>query len=114
MNQKELFDNEHEFFIRKINELDDFLYESQNSHLKREAGRQFDHLEMIFIIGSQSVLPWQKGAGKLLVLLRMCLKVKKILFASGFAMQCLMFLAASNMQTVILFKIKISIINSEN
>ena len=56
--------------------------------------------------------PWSNGAKKvylnynivkLLILLRMCLRVKKILFACSFGMQALVYLSASNFEKVFLF-----------
>lgn len=38
----------------------------------------------------------------------MCLRVKKLLFASGFAMQALVYLSASNIERVIILLIKLA------
>ena len=56
----------------------------------------FDHLDFVFIDGDANMLPWLDRSRKFLALLRMCKKTKKLLFASGFAMQMLVFLCATN------------------
>ncbi|EGR31050.1 hypothetical protein IMG5_118860 [Ichthyophthirius multifiliis] len=96
--QKELVDTETEFFIRDKNNLDDYLYEIESSYLKKEAANNFDQLDMIFIIGDANVRPWSIQMRKILTLLRMCLKVKKYLYTSSWAMQALIFLCASNIE----------------
>lgn len=58
---------------------------------------------MIFISGQGSTLPWSPQMEKILVLLRMCLKVNKYLFACGSAMLSLVFLSASNFDRTVYF-----------
>ncbi|KAL4442225.1 hypothetical protein ABPG74_009243 [Tetrahymena malaccensis] len=96
--QKELVDTETEFFIRDKNNLDDYLYEIESSHLKKEAANNFDQLDMVFVIGDTNVRPWSPSMRKIITLMRMCLRVKKYLFASAWGMQALVFLSASNME----------------
>lgn len=58
---------------------------------------------MIFVSGCGSTLPWSVHMERVLVLLRMCLKVNKYLFASGSAMLGLVFLSASNFDRTVYF-----------
>ncbi|CAD8196616.1 unnamed protein product [Paramecium octaurelia] len=94
--QKELIDTENEFYVRNRDTIEDFLYEVESSYVKKEAALKFDQLDVIFIIGDCHTRPWAAHMTKILVLLRMCLRVQKLLFASGFAMQALVYLSASN------------------
>ena len=64
--QKELVDTETEFFLRDRDNLDDFLYEVETSNLKREAGNNFDQLDMIFVTGDANVRPWSKSMRKVI------------------------------------------------
>ncbi|CAD8121629.1 unnamed protein product [Paramecium sonneborni] len=96
--QKELIDTENEFYVRNRDTIEDFLYEVESSYVKKEAALKFDQLDVIFIIGDCHTRPWAGHMAKILVLLRMCLRVQKLLFASGFAMQALVYLSASNIE----------------
>ncbi|CAD8200712.1 unnamed protein product [Paramecium pentaurelia] len=96
--QKELIDTENEFYVRNRDTIEDFLYEVESSYVKKEAAQKFDQLDVIFIIGDCHTRPWAVHMAKILVLLRMSLRVQKLLFASGFAMQALVYLSASNIE----------------
>lgn len=50
----------------------------------------------MFIDGDPNLLSWSKKAEKFLILVRMCKRTKKILFACTFAMQMLVYICASN------------------
>ena len=82
--------------------LDLYLCELNTGYLSSESekvvSRQlFDVLDFVFLDGDDSLLPWLEKTRKYLILLRMCKKTKKILFASGFALQILVFLCATNL-----------------
>ena len=64
MDQKEIYDSELEFIIRNKDEIDEYLYEFNSSHMKRENGSNFDHTDIIFVIGSSGLLPWFPAAQK--------------------------------------------------
>ena len=64
MDQKEIYDSELEFIIRNKDEIDEYLYEFNSAHMKRENGSTFDHTDIIFVIGSSGLLPWFPGAQK--------------------------------------------------
>lgn len=53
---------------------------------------------MVFITGDTNVRPWAKSMRKILTLMRMCLRVKKFLYACSWGMQALIFLCASNFE----------------
>lgn len=54
---------------------------------------------MIFVTGSIHVLPWNPSAQKLLILLRMCIKTNKKVFASSLGFFCLVFLSATDIKS---------------
>lgn len=93
-----MIDTENEFYVRNRDTVEDFLFEVESSHVRREAALKFDQLDLIFIIGDSFTRPWTPRMIKILILLRMCLRVRKLLFASGFAMQALVYLSASNIE----------------
>ena len=120
--QKEFIDIETEYITREKDNLDDFLYEPDSGYAKVESGKLFDHLDMIFICGDPYLLPWHHSAQKvffffinilnylpnfiffqLVLLIRMCLRVNKIVFLSSFAMRGLIFLCATNFEKVHIF-----------
>ena len=51
----------------------------------------------MFVDGDANMLPWFERAHKFLILIRMCKKTRKLLFASSFAMQIFVFLCATNL-----------------
>lgn len=97
-NQKIDIDAETEFYIRNSNEIEDILYEQTSGFLKKSNGVIFDSFDMIFITGSPKILPWDPKFMHILVLLRMCLKTRKMLFACGAAFLGLVFLCATNLE----------------
>jgi hypothetical protein len=96
LEQNELVDTETEFIIRDATSVIEFLYEIPSSWVNQNAIKAFNNFDMVFVSGCGTILPWSPFMERVLVLLRMCLRVKKCLFASGSAMQCLVFLSASN------------------
>lgn len=60
MEQTIIIDMDTEFVIRKVNELDDVLYESTSTSIKTSSGRNFDNFDMIFIAGDPYLRPWSK------------------------------------------------------
>lgn len=91
-----MLDTETEFIIRDATSIMEFLYEIPSSWVNQHAIKAFNHFDMVFISGCGTILPWSPYMERILVLLRMCLRVKKYMFASGSAMQGLVFLSASN------------------
>lgn len=96
--QKQLIDTETEFFIRDKQNVEDFLYEVEGSYLKKQAANNFDQVDIVFLTGDANVRPWSPSMQKILSLVRMCLRVRKHLFASSWGFQALIFLCASNIQ----------------
>jgi len=76
--------------------VDRYLYEMNSGFSSRDSEKLFDHLDMIFIDGDATILPWFPKARKFLIMLRMCKKTGKVLFACSFAMQMFVFLCATN------------------
>ncbi|CAD8203085.1 unnamed protein product [Paramecium pentaurelia] len=108
LSKKEMIDTEIDFIIRDRDSIDDLLYEIDSSFVRVECGKMFDSIDIIFFEGDANLRPWSPNAYKYLIFLRMCLRSNKILFASSFAMQGLVFLIASNVEC------QISVINGLN
>lgn len=53
-----MVDTEIEFFERDLQNLDDFLYEINSNHAKKESAKNFDMMDMIMIIGDAAIKPW--------------------------------------------------------
>jgi len=77
--------------------LDIYLSEMNTGYLNTDSEKLFDHLDFVFIDGDENILPWYEKGRKFLILIRMCKKTRKLLFASGFAMQMMVFLCATNL-----------------
>ena len=93
-----LMDTETEFISRDISDIDDLLYEQSSSYLRKESALFFDTIDMIFINGDPMIIPWGKRTETLNVLLRMCIKTEKIVFASGLGFFCLVMLCATDVE----------------
>ncbi|CDW75232.1 UNKNOWN [Stylonychia lemnae] len=76
-----------EVVIRDRNNLDDYLYQPNTL---------FDYIDIVFVDGDGSLLPWQKKCDKLSRLFKMCKITNKCLFAAGFGMQMLIYFCATN------------------
>lgn len=74
------------------------LYEQATGYLNKEAGMFFNNFDMIFVSGSVKIMPWSKRAQKLLILMRMCLKTNKNVFACGLGYFTLAYLSATNLK----------------
>jgi hypothetical protein len=85
-----------EFEVVDAFTIDRYLYESNSGFSSRDSEKLFDHLDMIFMDGDATILPWFPKARKFLIMLRMCKKTGKVLFACSFAMQMFVFLCATN------------------
>lgn len=59
-----MVDTEIEFYIRTKDSLDDMLYEVDSSFVKRESGKQFDSIDIIFFEGDANLRPWSDNANK--------------------------------------------------
>lgn len=75
--------------------IDTFLHESNSGFSAKDSEKLFDHIDMVFIDGDSSILPWFPKARKFLILLRMCKRTGKVMFACSFAMQMFTFLCAT-------------------
>ena len=95
---KYLMDIETEFISRDMEDLDDLLYEQSSSYLRRESALFFDSIDLIFVSGDPSIIPWGKKIESLNVLLRMCIKTEKPVFASGVGFFSLVMLCATDIE----------------
>jgi len=95
---KSLMDTETEFITRDVTDLEDMLYEQSSCHLKKESALYFDTLDMIFINGDPRIAPWGRRVEQLLILLRMCIKTNKPVFATGLGFFCLVMLCATDIE----------------
>ena len=93
--QKCFSHDEVEFHVVDYNSLDTFLHETSSGYAAKDAEKLFDHVDMVFIDGDATILPWFPRARKFLILLRMCKRTGKVLFACSFAMQMFTFLCAT-------------------
>ena len=96
LRQQNLMDTETEFVIRDMTDIEDLLYEQSTSHLKKDSAMFFDTIDIIFINGESKILPWGKRTENINVLLRMCMKTNKMVFANGLGFYCLMMLCATD------------------
>lgn len=81
--------------------IDQFLFETNSGFGSKDSEKLFDHLDMVFIDGDPNILPWFSKARKVsatqfLILIRMCKRTGKVMFASSFAMQMFTFLCSTN------------------
>ncbi|CAG9318747.1 unnamed protein product [Blepharisma stoltei] len=84
-----------EFATVDINTIDSYLYELNTKYLSPEAQKTFDHIDFVFLDGDLNLLPWYQKCKKFLILMRMCKRTKKVLFAAGCGMEILVFLCAT-------------------
>lgn len=75
--------------------IDSYLYEQHTQYVDIAAEKKFDYLDFVFIDGEANLLPWQSRAFKFLVLLRMCKRTGKVLFAGGCGMLMQVYLCAN-------------------
>lgn len=94
--QKNLMDTETEFISRDIQDLEDMLYEQSSCFLRKESALFFDTIDMIFINGHPSIACWNKKCELLCVLLRMCIRTNKLVFANGLGFFCFVMLCATD------------------
>lgn len=95
---KNLMDTETEFLSRDLLDLEDMLYEQSSCHLRKEAALYFDTIDLVFINGDPKLPCWGKRCEFLSVFLRMCIKTKKLVFATGLAFCCLIMLCATDLE----------------
>ncbi|CAK79628.1 unnamed protein product (macronuclear) [Paramecium tetraurelia] len=95
--QKEVADIDFDYIELDRHNLEEYLFEPETSHIKPEKGLKFNSLDMVFIIASPNTRPWNPNMRNLLI--RMCIKTKKLLFMTSFGAQALAYLCASNIST---------------
>ena len=78
-------------------DIDDHLYDyALNSNdIKSEFKRNFDKIDIVFIDGTEKFLPWEDKGLKLCSFIKLCKLTNKFLFASGVAMESLIYYIAT-------------------
>ena len=78
-------------------DIDDHLYDyALNSNdIKSEFKRNFDKIDIVFIDGNEKFLPWDDKGLKLCSFIKLCKITNKFLFASGVAMESLIYYIAT-------------------
>lgn len=77
------------------NTIDEYLFEQYTEFVDTAAEKKFDYLDFVFIDGDANLLPWHPKAYKFLILLRMCKRTEKVLFAAGCGMLIQVYLCAN-------------------
>ena len=75
--------------------IDEYLYEQYSPYTDKQSEKKFDYLDFIFIDGEPDLLPWYSRCSKFLLLLRMCKRSKKVLFAAGCGMLMQVYLCSN-------------------
>jgi hypothetical protein len=93
--------------VKRSNDLGEFLYEEDTKYSDPMGVKKFDRLDMIFIGGNPTLMPWDKAIRQVNILLRMCYLTNKCLFASSFACHLLAHICCTGGEHV-------SVLNGEN
>lgn len=93
--QKFFSKSEIKFTTVDNNSIDEYLYEQNSVFTDKQSEKKFDYVDFVFIDGEPDMLPWLPCAYKFLLLLRMCQRAKKVLFAAGCAMLMHVYLCAN-------------------
>ena len=56
--ESKLVDTEIEFYVTAMNNLDDFLFEVNTEHMKKESAKKFDMTDIVFVFGDERIDPW--------------------------------------------------------
>ena len=97
LHDKTFQDTDFQFFtIQNHDELDQYLFDPVNSYINETWGHNFDNIDIVFINGKNNGLPWHTSQAKVLILIRMCIKVNKPLFASSSAYISGIYLLSAN------------------
>lgn len=62
--QTDFVDTNLEFITRDRDDLDDYLYELDSSYVKKTAAKAFDYIDIVFMEGEATLLPWSPQASK--------------------------------------------------
>ena len=77
------------------NRLHEYIYQPDSAFVDPLSIKRFDRLDMIFVGGEATVLPWSPRFQQVLILCRMCFQTNKCLFATSFACHMLCYLCAT-------------------
>lgn len=78
--------------------IDEFLFEPSSGFVDSQAEKKFDYLDFVFVDGEANLLPWLPRARKFFILMKMCKRTKKVLFAAGCGMLMQIYLNACRYQ----------------
>ena len=73
------------FIVRDYESVVEFLYEGPHNYFNKLSARKFDQIDIVIIDGPLKHLPWNKCTVRVSVLVRMCLRTKKLLLTAGLA-----------------------------
>ena len=79
----------------KYNRLHEYIYQPDSPFVDPLSIKRFDRLDIIFVGGEPTVLPWSPRFQQVLILCRMCFQTNKCLFATSFACHMLAYLCAT-------------------
>lgn len=88
----------HYTVIKTKEQLKEYLYEPNHKLYDVESGKRFDLIDIVFILGDQRRLPWQKNSKTILLLIKQCLITNKPLFTSGTSFLNTIYLCSTNTQ----------------
>ena len=79
----------------KYNKLHEYIYQPDSAFVDPLSIKRFDRLDMVFISGEPTVLPWSPRFQQVLILCRMCFQTNKCMFATTFACHMLAYLCST-------------------
>jgi hypothetical protein len=79
----------------KYNRLHEYIYQPDSAFVDPLSIKRFDRLDLIFVGGEATILPWSPRFQQVLILCRMCFQTNKCLFATSFACHMLTYLCAT-------------------
>ena len=91
------------YIIKEPNNLDEYLYDyefntNETTTKSNTKKKNFEKIDIIFIDGTEKYLPWEDKGLKLCSFIKLCKLTDKILFASGVAMESLIYYLATGSQ----------------
>lgn len=92
LSKKYAFGGELTTYVRKYNDLDDFIYENDSKYTNESSIHRFDTLDIIFIDGGAAMLPWLNSFDKIRILIKMCIYTEKCLFCCSTAAMILCYI----------------------
>ncbi len=79
----------------RYNGLADYIYQPDSRFVDPLSVTRFDRLDLVFVGGSPTHLPWAPRVAQVLILCRMCFQTNKCLFATTFAAHMVAYLCST-------------------